>query len=544
MPISMRSLFTRYGVSGDIVSLRHSLEQHLGGIGISLRTAHERFLTLDTGSGYDCGCRSPDSLSIHLAGLASHNVGNVLPAWVRADPRDHRNRARVVEGVLLRAKITNVDFPLKPWHTFHDWNFLVKVDRQYRYLLNDETREHHSIKILSKGAEPEDIIENEWDSTFVPLWAVPQPDVRVWMMGRWIYDCGHPPEVVVRVPLPAPSLGPDFFEQTVYTRSKLDELISKGGAVIRGDPERLGRHRLELHPLRAIASFASEAALLDGNRAPTQATRAVVYIGHQGGYIRQSINDQDYAFDVHLPPRPRRDAAPAWCTSRPLGTLPAEPVVSPFPAREPRRLRVRIPLKDVSSVSEYGLILSAGWNDPDGAEAAKIRHYRVVIQRVIRLDKPRETKHGPVFEPMIFFIGVNGRWLRKDIKADQSLLDFTTELWLHPDDRVCLTACGFIRGSIARFLGDETGIPDAMVSSGSSIEDARSAAVRIAKAFVGLDFPLSESNPRINMLLIRHRPQDARPKLFQASSKDFSIAGEDKSATDYEIEYTFEQIPS
>ncbi len=37
----------------------------------------------------------------------------------------------------------------------------------------------------------------EWDTGKMttrsfPQWAWPQEGDRIWMVGRWIYDCGHP----------------------------------------------------------------------------------------------------------------------------------------------------------------------------------------------------------------------------------------------------------------------------------------------------------------------------------------------------------------
>ncbi len=62
------------------------------------------------GNGFKCGCRRPESLKIGIPGIASKNVGGVVPAWVAVSGE----APRTVEGVLTVSKITHTDFPLKP----------------------------------------------------------------------------------------------------------------------------------------------------------------------------------------------------------------------------------------------------------------------------------------------------------------------------------------------------------------------------------------------------------------------------------------------
>ncbi|MGH7452440.1 MAG: hypothetical protein ACRENG_13925, partial [bacterium] len=145
-----------------------------------------------------------------------------LPSWVSAD--DHETRT--VEGILHESKVTHEDFPFKPWHTNYDWQLFVRSDKQYTYLNSPEN--------YDGGA----VIECEWDSGFLPSWAWPQRGNRVWVVGRWVYDCGH-----------------------------LEN----------------GYHRTEIHPPKAVASFRTEAVPLSGNSGPTRANLAMLYIGQKGG---------------------------------------------------------------------------------------------------------------------------------------------------------------------------------------------------------------------------------------------------------------------
>lgn len=153
MSISMRDLFSRQGIAGEVISLRHSLVNHPEGLKMSLREAHRRLLTPADGDGFSRGCRRPESVKIGLSipvvdfTLFEQGIGGVLPSWVPIAGTTHIFRepttgetgfradfageTRTLEGILVRSKIAANDFPFKPWHTYYDWNFDVRVDTQY-----------------------------------------------------------------------------------------------------------------------------------------------------------------------------------------------------------------------------------------------------------------------------------------------------------------------------------------------------------------------------------------------------------------------------
>ena len=258
---------------------------------------------------------------------------------------------------------------------------------------------------------------------------------RVWLTGRWIFDCGH--------------AGP------------------------------LG-HRSEIHPPKAIVSYRSEAVHFTGNAGPTQARQAVVYIGRRGGYIEQKINDQDYVFDLHLPPRPHPAAEPRLRVRAMIAPLPVEPRATPFPENDPRMFRVVVPLKGASgSLEEYGAIVSAGWSDPDGTQASKVGRYRVTMERVISSDAPEP----PSDDTWRFLYGVNGRWHRVNLTQDATRLDKSVELMLHDDDVVHVTACGFARRTIDKFMGAPSAVARDVVSRPLSDAEVEDAAAKVGKAF-------------------------------------------------------------
>src|SRR4051812_49257890 len=81
MSISMRDLFGRQRIAGEIISLRRSLANHPDGLNMSLREAHRRLLTLANGDGFSRGCRQPRSLEIDFV-IGKYEVGVVIPEWV------------------------------------------------------------------------------------------------------------------------------------------------------------------------------------------------------------------------------------------------------------------------------------------------------------------------------------------------------------------------------------------------------------------------------------------------------------------------------
>jgi hypothetical protein len=204
--LSLRDLLHRSGGSNEFLSLAHSLDNHAEGRSIGLREAFVRFLTPCSGEGYSQGCHTPTQ-------SVGGDLAYVVPSWVPVKTPD----VRTAEGLVTRGTIARTDFPLKPWHQYYDWCFHISLDRKYTYLLSRGNLDDH-------GGD----LECEWDTGFLPSWAWPQQGDRIWMIGRWIYDCGHP------------------------------------GA---------SGHKSELHPPRAIATFRSEAVQFEGNEGPISCSR-------------------------------------------------------------------------------------------------------------------------------------------------------------------------------------------------------------------------------------------------------------------------------
>ena len=505
---TMRQLFARQNLRGQLISLRHALETHVGLPAPTLRKALTTFTQLHTSSGFESGCREPDDieLGVEILGVGGgRNLGGLFPSWtaVRFNPR----RSRTLEGVLVKSKITKEDFPLKPWHTFYDWNFFVRVDRQFRYLLNEITRKHHSEGLFGSNLPPndvQDIIECERDTAFLPLWAIPQVGSRVSLTGRWIFDCGHPED---------------------------------------------GQHRMEIHPPKAVISFRNEATSLPGNSGPTRVNQAVVFIGRKGGYIDLPINDQNYAFDLPLPPKPHPGATPVFHARGVTGmereeaaTLPVQPVITPFPAHTPTLFRVAIPLKGVAPEPEtYGAIISAGWTDPEGTQSQDVRRLRVSLRRLEKLG-PGAPVEGISKLEWLFYFGVNGRWHKVDLTQPVTQMNLAATLDLHKDDRVHLTACGFAKLQIHQFMGRNSGVEPRLTSERRPIDEVKNAGGKVRSAFFDLDdIPGSFSNIGLNLFSRRHGPEPGR--FVRVDSKDHPGPLERGSRDhNYQMDYEIELL--
>lgn len=547
MSISMKELFRRQGIHKEVISFRNSLANHPEGLKMGLREAYTRLRQPTADNALERGCRIPESAVAVDYIIGEKTVGEVLPAWVPVagntklvrDHRegreglrfdvDHLGETRILEGILTKSKITHTDFPFKPWHTYYDWNFYVSLDAQYKYLHSPSNIQDHDEKL-----------ECEWDSAYLPKWAWPQRGDRIWIVGRWIYDCGHPAVETV-VDLEAPQQPP---------RAGAGQGVGVSGSSTRPripEVKKTFRYKTEIHPPKAVASFRSEAVQFDGNRGPTQANLAVLFIGRDGGYWRQPINDQDYSFDLYLPPKPYAEATPTWKIQPQTGTLPVQPQITPYPANAPRALRVTIPLKGVNPHPEnYGAIISAGWSDPHGSEIAKIKKYRVTIEQLRYVDtipprfqssgSPRSgmsVPHPPTSRAWHFYIGINGRWeIRKFscLYGSSSFypannpvpLSYSVDLDLHPNDRIHITACGFIADDIHDLMGQSIGISWEDVCDPRQQEDNKD---KIVDKFLSVwhELPGIE-NERISILseLVKS-PSPLNSKVVTSSGKDYSL---------------------
>jgi len=455
MTLSVKKIYHQQGITSPVISIRRQHQMHFKPP-TSIKKAQAVFSSKNSGNGFDCGCRKNNSLQAGIDILIykkEKGIGEVVPSWVSAVRRDSRTGAktRTITGVLTQSRISGEDFPLKPWHFNYDWNYFVKTDKQFFYLNSRANRSYNEKNQTS-------IMECEWDTAFVPLWSLPMPGDRVQITGRWIYDCGHPVK---------------------------------------------GKHRSEIHPPKAVISFREETDQFAGNAGRSRASQAVVYINGKGGYINQKINDQNYSFDIYLPPKPSSSSVPKFKVKKminrifnPFPSSFINPIVTPFPKENPKLLRVTIPLKGQNIPSKkYGVIISGGWSDPAGLDAKDIKKITVNITNAV-FKKDKDPNLGPINrkDEWYLYTGINGRWkLFKSMDKGKRKLNHKVVLHLHKTQTIKISANGYEADPIHDILGASVGLASKVTSSPRlTSQDRKKAGEGIKKGFLKLGTDILE----------------------------------------------------
>lgn len=283
------------------------------------------------------------SIGINGEGRAAIAILLGAPAWVSVDPSD---RPVVAQGVVRESKITHTDYPLL--HDSHDQTFHVRLDPKYNGLNSDA----NSVSRLG-----ERLMEMEWESKYFPFRYWPSAGDRVWMEGRWIFDCGHPP------------------------------------------------YRTEIHPPQAVAFTRFNPIIFPGDSVPSDAVQTSVYIHGRGGYYNAPVGGKNYEFDVILPPKPSPNAQVRMIHLFNFGG-PA-PVLTPIPASNPTKIHVVYPLASVapSYDRQFAAIFAAGWDEPRNTQA--YRQLQVTVDSVRVLNDQDPIASGEYR----LWTNVNGNWI-------------------------------------------------------------------------------------------------------------------------------------
>ena len=248
-----------------------------------------------------------------------HDINRVRPEWTSVRSGD---AAQVAEGVVRSSNVAYHDFPFS--HVSHDWNWDVVPDPAYQFLNGTDNARAGSSRQM----------EIEWEEAFFPAAFRPAVGDRAWMLGRWVFDCGHSPYLT------------------------------------------------EIHPPKAVAHTRFAPTILPGDSAPSLTNKTFIWIHGRGGYYNRPVAQQNYDFDIALPPKPepvvQQSQASGAAVAPPVafGAEPravilsrvgsVTPILSFVPAGAPTRVHVRYPLAslhDSSPNRQFGATIATGWRE-------------------------------------------------------------------------------------------------------------------------------------------------------------------------------------
>lgn len=379
--------------------------------------------------------RTADCDNFRLAVLPLDLLSFDLPdeGWTWVEPAGRRFRS--VSGLVVASDVASNDTGAN--HDSHDVDVAVLVDPGQEGILSSVNRDHADDPRLPPEFERGvDRIGMEWETgirpteksgdgapPMFPKWAWPSIGDRVWTEGHWVFDCGHPDEVVIG---------------TVETPV---------GPV----PIKEKRYRSEIHPARAVASMRDQARPLpQSGNVPVPVTATDVYIHGRAGFVVDQLNcgmgiivngvggsgnpdtchtktspiDVDFNFDVCLPPRPAGSTL-AWAVEPgPGNTLSTAPEIHSTAATgacllgdqfdHGEMLHVRVPLAGTGAAPEdiYARKIDAGWV---GGAQPPLRRFRVTLNQMDLHDDHDDVPFNQG-ELSFFWMNINraadGEWIR------------------------------------------------------------------------------------------------------------------------------------
>ncbi|HLY18663.1 MAG TPA: hypothetical protein VKR61_15630, partial [Bryobacteraceae bacterium] len=304
----------------------------------------------ELGAGFqiDWGHERGGRLGVFPGTLADFSPERVDPEWVtvwRQAPVQAYGTIMANTNGIPPARITSSDYP--GTHYGHDANLFLTPDPEYQWLVG--TRNYYANALYANNAGP-GVIEIEWETLNagspasygqgnigLPVWANPTTGDRVFVVGRWILDAGHPdkgdsteihpPRLLATMrtrPAAAPGSGARATQVDIYASGH-------GGGANQIDPPGLsdeldqngyggGRIQDALDASdQQVYYQAGPASALVAALANTLAEKMVgspltgqifttagpsAFPWGAPGTEEMPINDMDYDFDVPLPPPP------------------------------------------------------------------------------------------------------------------------------------------------------------------------------------------------------------------------------------------------
>jgi uncharacterized protein (TIGR03437 family) len=378
---------------------------------------------LGTGFQIDWGSARGGRLGVFPGSLADYSPERADPEWVtvwRAAPVAAYGTiaANGTNGSNQPARITHSDYP--GTHYGHDGNFFFTPDPEYQWLVG--TANYYANAPAEPTAAP-DIILIEWEtlnagntSTYgqgtigLPVWANPTVGDRVFVVGRWILDAGHPdngdnteihpPRLMATIrqrPAALPGSGARATQVDIYVSGHggganqidppgLSELLDQegygGGRIADAlDPANQQLYYQAGPAAPLVAGLAGQLVQqmsgqpLTGPLHPAAGPSAFPW--GAPGAEEMPINDMDYDFDVALPP-PHAGATAVRMQSitHPQHSTAVNEAVSYTGSRNglPTTAHVHLPYLGADN-GIYARTLLFGWDQP----SAPGNHFRVQI---------------------------------------------------------------------------------------------------------------------------------------------------------------------
>ena len=289
----------------------------------------------------------------------------VNPQWVTVKPYPYETVVAEGEITPSRIHVAHHEWPFN--HKSHDSAFHVKLDKQYTGLASvnhpkDENGQY-TMEMEWEIGTANTGITDRFPKSFWP-WI----GDRVWMMGRWVYDCGH-----------------------------FDTLHLNGW-------------QSEIHPPFATAFTRNEPHTFPGDTRPSSAVMTYIYIHGQGGNANIPVGGRNYEFDIPMPPKPSFLPTAQLhyiVTGLPFGGPP--PILTA--KVQENKAHVVIPLAGIpaSTGLKYGAVVASKWIDPTRPSLSTegFRTLRVTFDSMV-VHKDHDYGSGDWNN---LWVGVNGKWI-------------------------------------------------------------------------------------------------------------------------------------
>lgn len=364
------------------------------------------------------GCQRSQSLTLAVSTpeWVYVNASSVRMARLTGDETAGR---RSVYGLVVESRPAGEDLYIN--HDFSDYNLMVVPDAAYADVLGTGN-------VQTTNPREQNVIEGEWETHLIPLWARPSRGDRVRMSGNWIWDCGH---------WGNSAADPTGLSQLlVYDPIEtIQDLVTPG--VIRGETT-------ELHPMYEATTFRADAAgpltgfgarrlsaldvWLNGDGGPAHSTEECALRGVPNAVVAKTVcsphRDVGGTYSYTLPLRPKPSSSSQLVvnplvvhpeTAPSLATIP----VSITPDANNGTVGVSFTLPHSPVSQRFGISVTAGWSDDEPA----VRHSVTIDAIHISggLDGATEPNLNPggipgeqVTEPgeWVLYANVSGHWIQ------------------------------------------------------------------------------------------------------------------------------------